>query len=269
MHVVEFDQINQLAALSPVDGTQKGRWVFGNFGSISNEAQSRDAIASGTAPDEVVARYNELRERMDPQVQELSAMMPSAKRTRRYGIEGSELCTERVMVHDTDVWERRVRGAKKQTVRIAIGFGYCAGTGVGAFAESAARGVALTDVLTTLGHTVELSAFTAWHDDSDHYATIGTLKPSNQPVDPQQLLITALPSLFRWHQFAQWEAYEDSDRNAQNGHSKYEDVMNQGYVDHFGIDVYIKEADFRFIGNDESPIADSVAQITSALWENL
>ncbi len=171
------------------------------------------------------------------------------------------------MVHDTDVWERRVRGAKKQTIRIAIAFGYSGGTDVSAFAESAARGVALADVLSTLGHNVELSAFTAWHHckRNEAWATVGLLKAAEQMLDPQQVLITALPALFRVHQFGLWHTYTDRDLE----HSVYEDVMNSQYIEHFGFDVFVKAADFRFVGNNENPIADSVAQITAALWENL
>ncbi len=266
MHVCAFDQINQMGALVPLGDSTSGRWAFGSFDEVKTGADSCEAMRAGRGPEAVLAQYTKLRDELEPTVQDLVVRLPSVKRQRKYGIEGSEIDMARAMVHDPECWERRVRGAAKLTVRIAISFCYSGGHDVSLFAQSAARGVALADALTALGYGVEVAAVSASTKGNAHYYTTGLLKASDRPMDPQQMLLSAYPAMLRWHQFAQWEAYADNDDAAMGQHSHWLSSIEQAHVDAFGIDVYLQPEGFKFLGSDESPVADSVQQIAGALW---
>ena len=88
MFVTEFDSVSAMAGFRDI-GSADDSWHCGSFPDVKGMDASDEAVRTGVAPAEVFAKYLELRERMEAHVQELSALMPSAKRTRRYGIEGS------------------------------------------------------------------------------------------------------------------------------------------------------------------------------------
>lgn len=266
VNVVEFDSLSRFAAFD-YSAKVGGSWTYGPWREFHGVEAAQNAALNGECPEQVLEQYRRLCESLEAEVQELVARMPSAKRQRKYGIEGSELSTERVMVHDTDVWERRVRGAKRQTVRIFINFSYHANDGPQSFINGVVRGIALADVLSTLGHTVEITAcsFSQNSELKVHHALIAPLKLAEQRLDPQQLLTLALPSYQRVFKWGIWEVFQRKVSyhigNAQ---------VTQHYVDHFGIDVFATGSMLSFNGDPDTPegkhIAEAVECINLAEW---
>lgn len=264
--VVEFDSLSRFAAFD-YSGRDEGEWTYGPWREFQNVDAARTAVVNGACSEDVLQQYTELRESIDAEVQELVARMPSAKRERRRGIEGDEISIERVMVHDTDVWDRRVRGAKRQTVRIFINYGYHGGDNVQTFVDGVVRGVALADALQALGHTVEITAcrFSRNGDARCEYAVLAPLKAAEQRLDPQQLLTLAAPFYQRVFMWGILEAF-------QHGVSGYigNAQVTQAHVDHFGFDVFASGETLTAFVDPESPegaqIAEAVDCIRFANW---
>lgn len=269
--VTEFDSINRFAAFDYPDKRGDGTaWTYGPWKEFQTYEATCEAIRTGTCPEDVLETYRALCDNLEAHVQELSALMPSAKRQRRRGIEGDEISIERVMVHDSDVWDRRVRGAKKQTVRLFINFSYNSNDGVDSFIAGVVRGIALADVLTTLGHVVEITAcsFSRRWDvaGKPELAVTAPLKAADQPLDAQQLLMLALPSFQRLFKFGIWQAFAP---DVDYGVAK----VTAAHVEHFGIDVFSSGRVLAFEGDDSTPdgghIAEIVSRINATQWSNL
>ncbi len=273
MFVTEFDSLSDFADFNDT-ATEFSSWHLGTFKDMRGIEASRTAVRDGHAPNEVFEQYVALRGQLDAHVNELSASMPSAKRKRVRGIEGDEISIERVMVHDTDVWERRVRGAARQTVRIALNVSHSAGTSQNEIVRGTVQGVALADVLQALGHTVEITAvefsahsangFAQHTPGAAHYAITAGLKSSLQPLDAQQLLCSSLPAIDRVMAFGIFGTYTPG---LAEGSRLYVDRVTKKHTDHFGIDVFSAGNDFRYTGPDsESIVAQCASKIEALNW---
>jgi hypothetical protein len=272
IHVFEFDHVAQMAEFDysgrvnreDFDGTSS--WQYGNYGEGFNKYDgAASAIREGRSPEQIMDLYRTMRESIDQEIEEMISMMPTAKRKRKFGLDGAEIDIERYMLQNPEAWVRRERGQKKKTIRIFINYGYSAGTGDKSFAEGAVRGVALADVLTRLGHGVEIvaSSFTTGADGK-RIAINAMLKASDTPVDPQSLLVTCLPALSRVFEFGILDFFEEG--YVAGAHVAQ---VTQAHVDAFGIDVFASGTDFKYMGSDEDHISEVVGKINAMMMSTV
>lgn len=242
LNVLEFDAISDMASL---DFSQFGpgkrfkdrnTFTFGSFRNYNTYETAQRALLDGHCPEEVAELYQQMRDAMAHAIEDIAATMVTTKRKRRYDIDGDEVSIERVMTQSDEPWERRVRGAKKRSIKIAVNSSYSAGTDQRAFIEGVVRGIALSDILTRLGYGVEIiSARFASNDEGKHFVVLGGMKASNEPLDPERLLSVVLPCLQR---LFQWGALEIYGRNMVQDTSLGPERPTQSMLDAFDIDVY-------------------------------
>jgi hypothetical protein len=251
-NMAEFDYVNRRGDHDP--------WSYGSVDGFTTYAECQAALREGRASQDAVDLYNAMRESLEPAVSELIATMPSARRKRKFDIEGDEVNIERVMMQNPEHWEKRIRGQHKKTVRIAINYGYSAGTDEQEIMRGAARGIALADVLMRLGHGVEIQAVSFSKKYTGQRVAITAMaKPSDKPVDPQMLLVLAMPALSRIFEFGVLDVFGENYVEMMRV-----DRVTQEYVDLFDIDVFATGDDFRFMGPDtESHIAQAVAKVNA------
>ncbi len=269
LSIMEFDHVSNLSAFNYCELYRQQSWRMGSTPGFNTPEQTREAVQMGKCPEPVFELYSKMREAIEPTALELLARMPSAKRMRMREVFGDELNIDSLATGSPEHWERRKRGQKKLTVRMGINLIYSAGTGEKEFVRGAVRGIALADVLTRLGHAVEISAigYCTKHR-KDRYAIIAPIKKSEQPMDPQSMLVCCLPGLSRNHAAGALDVY-GAGTFAGGGRSTrflFVDVVGAELADLLQLDVFAAGEDYRYMGPDsESHIAKAVSMINAAV----
>ncbi len=183
-----------------------GGWTFGAIGSA---AATVEAVRAGTATPALWEAFKAERDRLEPALNDLAARLPSTRKRRRFREDGAELNIDRLMGGAPEHWERRERGARRQTVKLGLNVAVSAGNGEATFIRNAARTAAAADLLQRLGYAVELHAVAAGWDPRGlavaEYALVAPVKRAEDPLDVGRVLCLGLPGLVRWCLFGMYE----------------------------------------------------------------
>ena len=163
-------------------------------------------------PDLFWDTYRDMRDKLSPLIEELAAAQPTTKRKRQRTDFGDEIDADRWLTGDPVCFEIRKRGADKQVIRLGVQHNFLVGASEETFLKIAALGAAASELLERLNYGVEIYAVSfAIHKGQKLgqilFAHSIKLKGSNEPLDPQNVLVAGITALSRVFRFGVGELW--------------------------------------------------------------
>jgi hypothetical protein len=263
---IEFDSIMGLRAFNR-DEKDNRDWAYGSYEGFTTLEQMRDAMGAGVCPPPILQQYLTIKENLVPELDKLAAMLPSAGRKIKHGADGDDIDIDALMTGSSDFWTRTVQDQDRLTVRIAINFAYTGGCNSEDIARGAARGVALAEVLTNLGHNVQLDLLSYAYSQVERrsVAVIARIKDSDQPMDVQNFLLCGLPALSRIFKFGVYNIFGDDWVSKASPAPK---TLSPQDADLFGVDIMAAGDSYNYVGDDPSGIVRQVADQVGSMILN-
>lgn len=187
LEMVEFNSSSEMAEQACATGLGKNSDIADSVASRrttwSEHTNAKDVLAMLSAPPmEIVRVVEELRERIEAFID----VPTQATRKRRHGLDsGDELDPIAWVQRDPFGWSDSIRERKpKRVIRIAVNLSISAFRRQADLVYRGAAAVALADILSSLGHDVELVAFNhcSRFSEQDMLGSV-VLKASDQPMN--------------------------------------------------------------------------------------
>lgn len=205
---------------------EAGRWGWYEHGEIGlgpsrswfcNDFPSRESASQALLDGRTTATIREKAAELMGQI--VTAMDAcdltgiSAKRRRVFSDMGDEVDADRMNEHRSDCWRTMRRNKPARVIRIGFNCLMSWGNGADCYAEQAAMTCAVSDVLSRLGHAVEVVGMLAGQsprvrlrdgrkpDNGGHggyYAACVRLKAANEPLDLERIGSVGLRSFHHY-----------------------------------------------------------------------